>query len=107
MRNSTGACYTLNKRILTNYLSANKPPLVYITARSGSCGEVVMAIFNTVPQADLWIELTYGSSRKGIVPTFKDDELTLGYHKEHGYKLKMGKTRVRGKLKQRFKGITL
>jgi hypothetical protein len=100
--------YKLNKRILSDYRSPHRaPPLVYITGKTSVNGELVLAIFNTVPQADAWIAETYGEVKDNIVPKFKDDELTLGYHKKYGYKLVMGKTRVKGSLQKRFKGITL
>lgn len=100
--------YKLKKRILSDYRNPIKrPPLVYITARCNNKAELVLAVFTTVPQADQWIAEAYNGNTEKIVPKFKDDELSLGYHQKYGYKLMMGKTRARGNLKKRFKGITL
>jgi hypothetical protein len=106
-RNFIGSNYKLMKRILSDYRGPTRPPLVYITAKSRNKGDLVLAVFETVPKADLWIAETYGDVKDHIVPKFKDDELTLGYHHKHGYKLIMGRTRVKGNLKKRFNGITL
>lgn len=101
--------YKLTKRILIDFRRPRShcPPLVYVTAKSQSKGELVLAIFNTVPQADRWIAEVYGEQTERIVPKFREDEITLEYQAKYGYKLVVGKTRVRGNLKKRFNGITL
>lgn len=101
LRNYKSSNYRLLTRILTDYRSSKYiRPLVYVLARTRINGEVVMAVFHTKPEADAWIDDSFGAEKIGIVPKFHDNELTKGFHKDFGYKMESPKPSVKQKFKR-------
>lgn len=80
--------YKLKTRVLSDYRNNYiNTPLVYITGRSPCQEEIVLGIFNSIPESTEWVNSIYGDKTNDVLPEFCDNELTQGYLKANGYKL--------------------
>jgi hypothetical protein len=81
--------YRLKKYVLNDFRreKGNFGPLVYVCGKSPSLGEIVLGIFDSIPEANDWCELTYGKNTSDLIPVFKVNELTQEYHDKHGFKI--------------------
>lgn len=81
--------YRLKKYVLNDFRGNNysEQPLVYVCGKSPSLGDIVLGIFDSIPEADEWCESTYGKSTNDLLPIFKDNSLTKEYHDMHGLKI--------------------
>lgn len=81
--------YRLKKYVLNDFrpTMVTCSPLVYVCGRSPSLGEIVLGIFDSIPEANDWCEITYGKNTSNLIPVFKDNDLTREYHDKHGYKI--------------------
>lgn len=77
--------YKLKTFILTDY--RNKyihKPLVYVVGRSRGVEEIVLGIFDSIPESEEWINSVYGSKRTELLPVFCTNQLTKDYHENNG-----------------------
>ena len=81
--------YRLKKYVLNDFrgVSYSQQPLIYVCGKSPSLGDIVLGIFDSVPDANEWIELTYGNSVNDLLPIYKDNSLTREYHNKYGLKI--------------------
>ena len=81
--------YRLKKYVLNDFRreTCKSDPLVYVCGKSPSLGEIVLGIFDSIPEANEWCEATYGDKVSELIPIFKDNALTIEYHNKHGYKI--------------------
>jgi hypothetical protein len=81
--------YKIKKYVLADFRDnvTRVQPLVYVCGRSPNAGEVVLGIFDSIPNADDWLASTYKGKATDILPIFANNELTIEYHKENGYAL--------------------
>lgn len=80
--------FKIKKYVLNDFRDeGSRYPLVYVCGTSYSLGDVVLAIFDSIPEADDWIASVYGDKRIGILPVYCDNELTREYRIKYGYEM--------------------
>lgn len=87
MRESfTASSYKLKTAILGDYRDEKGvKPLVYVFAKSSTPGYLLLGIFDNMIEANEWSSASFPNPSQ-LVPQFKDNELTRGFHSIHGMK---------------------
>lgn len=82
--------FTLKTSIIDDHTRSTKNGmLVCVFARSKGYRDVVLGLFETVPEANEWLDVNYPNKTDPVVPKFCENSLTKDFHKEHGYEIKI------------------
>lgn len=80
--------YRIKTYVLTDYRDIHKmTPLVYVVGRSLNSGEILLGVFDSIPESEEWVKCVYGDKRNEIIPQFCDNDLTKAYIQKYGYEM--------------------
>jgi hypothetical protein len=78
--------YRIIKKIYNHFTDGRRDPLVYVIAVSKRNNKLVLGVFNTLPEADDWVNANFKDVYSGV-PIFHDGELSKAYRNEYGDRL--------------------
>lgn len=71
------------KTYVLNDFRGGVSPLVYVVGKLKD-KDVVMAVFESLPESEEWVTSKFGSQRVNVLPIYHDNELSLEYFKKFG-----------------------